>query len=150
MNCILQHSATFFQRFDHGTTLKIKHKMLHLNITFDRYASNRHCNALHFGNKYPHLQKWNYPIKSQHPSSIWYGWKHIILSQLSSSFPLLFLYVLFGLSLSSPAPHPKSFSMLFSSAFRTCPNHCNAIAIIQLKQSDQAFPSSLGGVFSVL
>jgi len=25
--------------------------MPHLNIAFDRYASYRHCNALHFGNK---------------------------------------------------------------------------------------------------
>jgi len=32
---ILQHPAAFFQRFDHGAALKIEHKMLYLNITFD-------------------------------------------------------------------------------------------------------------------
>jgi len=29
----------FFQRFDHGAAQKIEHKMSHLNIAFDRYAS---------------------------------------------------------------------------------------------------------------
>jgi len=29
----------FFQRFDHGTALKIERKMPHLNIAFDRYTS---------------------------------------------------------------------------------------------------------------
>jgi len=48
---ILQHSAAFFQRFDYGVALKIYRKISHLNIAFDRYASYRHCNALHFVNK---------------------------------------------------------------------------------------------------
>jgi len=37
---ILQHSAAFFRRFDHGAALKIERKMSHLNIAFDRYASS--------------------------------------------------------------------------------------------------------------
>jgi len=49
---ILQHSAAFFQRFDYGDALKIEGKMSHLNIAFDQYASIKHCNALHFGNKH--------------------------------------------------------------------------------------------------
>jgi len=36
---ILQHSAAFFQRFDHDVALKIERKMSHLNVAFDRYAS---------------------------------------------------------------------------------------------------------------
>jgi len=36
---ILQHSTAFFHRFDHGAALKIKRKMSHFNIAFDRYAS---------------------------------------------------------------------------------------------------------------
>jgi len=35
----LQHSAAFFQRFDHGAALKTERKMSYLNIAFDRYAS---------------------------------------------------------------------------------------------------------------
>jgi len=35
----LQNSAAFFQLFDHGAALKIKRKLSHLNIAFDRYAS---------------------------------------------------------------------------------------------------------------
>jgi len=35
---ILQHSAAFFQRFDHGAAVKMERKMSHLNIAFDRYA----------------------------------------------------------------------------------------------------------------
>jgi len=47
---ILQHSAAFFQRFNHCYALKLERKMSHLNIAFNRYAS-MHCNALHFDNK---------------------------------------------------------------------------------------------------
>jgi len=36
---ILQHSAAFFQHFDHDAALKIERKMSHLNIAFDRHAS---------------------------------------------------------------------------------------------------------------
>jgi len=39
---ILQHFAAFFSEFqplDLSAALKIEHKMLHLNIAFDRYAS---------------------------------------------------------------------------------------------------------------
>jgi len=36
---IMQHSAAFFQRFDHGAALKIERKMSHLNIAYERYAS---------------------------------------------------------------------------------------------------------------
>jgi len=36
---ILQHSAAFCQRFDHGNALQIERKISHLNIAFDRYAS---------------------------------------------------------------------------------------------------------------
>jgi len=36
---ILQDSAAFFQHFDHSTAQKIEHKISHLNIAFDRYAS---------------------------------------------------------------------------------------------------------------
>jgi len=43
-------SLLFFQRFDHDAALKMESKMSHLNIAFDRYASYRNCNALHFGN----------------------------------------------------------------------------------------------------
>jgi len=51
---ILQHSAAFFQCFDHGAAVKIKRKMSHLNIAFDRFVSKgTDCNALHFGNKRP-------------------------------------------------------------------------------------------------
>jgi len=36
---ILQYSAAFFQRFDHGGAPKIEWKVSHLNIAFDRYDS---------------------------------------------------------------------------------------------------------------
>jgi len=36
---ILQHSAAFFQHFDHGAALKIECKMSHLNIAFDLFDS---------------------------------------------------------------------------------------------------------------
>jgi len=35
---ILQHSAAFFQRFDHGAALKIERKMSHFNIGFSGVA----------------------------------------------------------------------------------------------------------------